>query len=70
MFWPDGLESLVMNQAWNSDVTYKEIQNEIYSLTKKKIGSNTYRKKPMKIRVLRTDWITNEKENQGLSDLI
>ena len=42
MFWPDGVESLVMNQEWNSDVTYKEIQNEIYNSTKKKIGKKDF----------------------------
>ena len=59
MFWPDGVDSLVVNKEHNSDVTLKEMQKEIYKVTKNKIGGITWRKKPIKIRMLRTDWIQN-----------
>ena len=57
MFWPDGVKSIVINREQNSDVSLSDIQKEIRKATKNKVGGVTERKLPIKIRMLRTDWI-------------
>ena len=73
MFWPDGVNSIVINRGQNSDVCQKEIEKEIVKVTKNKVGGVSFRKKPIQVRTLRTDWIQNTTENgktYSLNDLI